>query len=77
MCKDLNIPCKEADLSLTEIYTADEVFCTGTMGELTPVVEVDGRDTRSKDYTILKQLNARFLEVRARYCTSLDQLINS
>ena len=22
---------------------ADEIFCTGTMGELAPVVEIDGR----------------------------------
>ena len=31
------------DLSLTEVYRAEEVFCTGTMGELVPVAEVDGR----------------------------------
>ena len=31
------------NVSLTEIYTADEVFTTGTMGELAPVLEVDGR----------------------------------
>lgn len=33
----------EKNLSLTELYTADEVFTTGTMGELTPVLEADGR----------------------------------
>jgi branched-chain amino acid aminotransferase len=33
----------EADLSLTQPYAADEVFVTGTMGELTPVLAVDGR----------------------------------
>ncbi|WP_420318352.1 aminotransferase class IV [Ekhidna sp.] len=37
------IPCHERDLSLVEFYNADEVFATGTMGELTPVVEIDGR----------------------------------
>jgi len=31
------------DLSLTEMYTASEVFCTGTMGEIAGVVEIDGR----------------------------------
>jgi branched-chain amino acid aminotransferase len=41
--KELGIPTQERDLSLTELYTADEAFGTGTMGELTPVVEVDGR----------------------------------
>ena len=28
------IPHEVTDLSLTEVYRADEVFCTGTMGEL-------------------------------------------
>ncbi|MFO0954528.1 MAG: aminotransferase class IV [Isosphaeraceae bacterium] len=31
------------DLSLTEVHRADEVFCTGTMGELAAVTKVDGR----------------------------------
>ena len=33
----------ERRLSLTDIYTADEMFASGTMGELVPVYEVDGR----------------------------------
>lgn len=37
------IPAQEKNLSLTELYTADEVFATGTMGELTPVLQADGR----------------------------------
>jgi branched-chain amino acid aminotransferase group I len=37
------IPAREKNLSLTELYTADEVFTTGTMGELTPILEADGR----------------------------------
>ncbi len=31
------------DVALAELYTADEVFCTGTMGEVVGVVEIDGR----------------------------------
>lgn len=31
------------DLSLTDFYTADEVFCTGTMGEIAAVTRIDGR----------------------------------
>ena len=34
---------REKNLSLTELYTADEAFTTGTMGELTPILEADGR----------------------------------
>ena len=37
------IPAKEKNLSMTELYSADEVFTTGTMGELTPVLVADGR----------------------------------
>jgi branched-chain amino acid aminotransferase len=43
ICEEINIPVKECNLSLTEFYNADEVFACGTMGELTPVHEIDGR----------------------------------
>jgi branched-chain amino acid aminotransferase len=43
LCRDNAIPCREEDLSLTDVYRADEMFCTGTMGELAPVLQVDGR----------------------------------
>ena len=41
--RNADIEVIERNVSLTEIYTADEAFTTGTMGELTPVLEVDGR----------------------------------
>ncbi len=34
---------REHGFSLTDVYSADEAFVTGTFGGLTPVVEVDGR----------------------------------
>ena len=43
LCGLLSIPRRECDLSLAEVYRAEEVFCTGTMGELAAVVKVDGR----------------------------------
>ena len=43
LCRANGIPHRERDLSLTEIYRADEMFCTGTLGELAPVIKVDGR----------------------------------
>jgi branched-chain amino acid aminotransferase len=43
LCRIHSIPCEERDLSTTEVYRADEMFCTGTMGELAPVTTVDGR----------------------------------
>lgn len=43
LCRANGIHVEVRDLSLTEVYRADECFCTGTMGELTPVITVDGR----------------------------------
>lgn len=43
ICKKEGIPCTEKNISLAEVWTADEVFTTGTMGELAPVLEIDGR----------------------------------
>ena len=43
ICASNGIPVCERNLSLTEVYAADEVFTSGTMGELTPVLEADGR----------------------------------
>ncbi len=43
LCRENAIPHQERDLSLSEFYRADEVFCTGTMGELAAVAEIDGR----------------------------------
>jgi branched-chain amino acid aminotransferase len=43
LCREHRIPHEVVDLTLTEVYRAGEMFCTGTMGELAPVVEVDGR----------------------------------
>ena len=38
------IRCVEADLSPVDVYGAEEMFCTGTMGELAGVVKIDNRD---------------------------------
>lgn len=43
LCRTHHIKHEERDISLTEVYRANEVFCTGTMGELATVSVVDGR----------------------------------
>ena len=43
LCERSEIPCGVKDISLTEVYRAEEMFCTGTMGELAAVTQVDGR----------------------------------
>ena len=43
LAKELGIPCDVRRISLAEFHAAEEVFTTGTMGELTPVTMIDGR----------------------------------
>lgn len=38
-----DIPMVERNISSSELHSADEVFTTGSMGELSPVLEIDGR----------------------------------
>jgi branched-chain amino acid aminotransferase len=44
LCTAREITVREGDWTLTQVYNADEVFVTGTMGGVTPVVRVDGRE---------------------------------
>ena len=43
LCAEHAVGARETDLSLAQLYTADEVFTTGTMGELVAVSAIDGR----------------------------------
>jgi branched-chain amino acid aminotransferase len=43
ICAAEGIACTEAELTLDEVYAANEMFCTGTMGELAAVTKVDDR----------------------------------
>jgi branched-chain amino acid aminotransferase len=43
ICAAAKIPCVETDLKLNDATRADEVFCSGTMGELASVVKIDNQ----------------------------------
>ena len=43
ICAAEKIRCIETDLSPNDVYGADEIFCTGTMGELAGVIKIDNR----------------------------------
>ncbi len=47
LCAEHAIPHEVRDLTQAEAYRADEMFCTGTMGELAAVTKVDGRTINS------------------------------
>ena len=63
ICAAEGIPWAEADLSLAEFYRADEMFCTGTMGELAAVTHLDGRTLGSGEAgPMTGRLSALFAE---------------
>src|SRR4051794_18831465 len=43
ICAANQIECAESDLTVNDVYGADEMFCTGTMGELAGVTQLDDK----------------------------------
>ena len=70
LCRENNIPIKEADITLSQLYNADGVFATGTMGELTPIVEIDGR-TILIENELQQKINLLFKNNIREYCEEL------
>jgi branched-chain amino acid aminotransferase len=67
LCETHGIPHRVKDLSLTEVYRAAEMFCTGTMGELAAVTRVDGRTIGDGNVgPMTKRLGDLFAELTAR-----------
>jgi branched-chain amino acid aminotransferase len=67
LCAAHGIPHEETDLTLTQACGADEMFCTGTMGELAAVTSVDGRRIgEGRPGPMTARLSALFRELTAR-----------
>lgn len=67
LCAEHGVPHEVRDISPAEIYRADEVFCTGTMGELAGVTVVDGRMIGSGAVgPVTQRLTALFRELTTR-----------
>jgi branched-chain amino acid aminotransferase len=69
LCAASGIACTVRDIEPGEVFRADEMFCTGTMGEIAPVTEVDGRPigpgTRGPVTARIAQLFADLVEREA------------
>ncbi len=67
LCAEHGVPHEVRDISPAEIYRADEIFCTGTMGELAGVTIVDGRTIGSGAVgPVTQRLTALFRELTSR-----------
>ena len=65
LCRENGIPAFEKNFSLTETYSAQEAFITGTYAGIAPVIEIDGRrisDGRGPMVERLQQLYLRLIE---------------
>lgn len=71
VCKQHGIALIERNLSLTEFYNAHEVFATGTMGELTPVMEIDGRKINRSGKSVAQEITRHFKDLIPGNCTKL------
>jgi branched-chain amino acid aminotransferase len=59
ICRENKIPIFEKNISVTEFYNADQVFTTGTMGELAQVIEIDNRQINNTG-RLLNTINSYF-----------------
>lgn len=67
LCRAHGIAHEETDLTQAQAYCADEVFCTGTMGELAPVTTIDGRTIGDgRPGAVTARLSALFRELTGR-----------
>ena len=75
LCKTNELTFTEENISLSEAYNADEIFATGTMGELTPITEIDGRKITNKNNTYLfNEICNLFDNCKSKNCTPISKL---
>tara|TARA_B100001027_G_scaffold214718_1_gene187407 strand:- start:298 stop:1188 length:891 start_codon:yes stop_codon:yes gene_type:complete len=69
LCNDNNITIYEKNFSLVDVYSADEAFITGTLGSLTQVITIDGRNigNSKNDWPVSNNL-------RTSYKNLIDEL---
>ncbi len=66
LARENGIPLREKNISIAEVYSAEEMFTTGTMGELVGVLEVDGRRIGTgRVGEITRRLQALYLQKAA------------
>jgi branched-chain amino acid aminotransferase len=67
LCAQQGRVLREGDWTLTHVYNADEMFVTGTMGGLTPVTTVDGRQIGiGKIGPVTESLRAAYADLTSR-----------
>jgi branched-chain amino acid aminotransferase len=66
LCREQGIPAYQKNFSLTEAYSAEEAFVTGTYAGVAPVVEIDGRRIGSARGPMVERLQRLYLALIER-----------
>lgn len=66
VCREAGIPVFEKNFSLTQVYSADEAFCTGTFAGVAPVRTIDGRGYDSVPGPMVTRLQGLYKELVQR-----------
>lgn len=66
VCREAGIPAFEKNFSLTQVYSADEAFCTGTYAGVAPVRSVDGRAFDAVPGPMVQRLQALYADLVRR-----------
>lgn len=71
VCREAGIPAFEKRFSLVDVYSADEVFLTGTFAGVSPVKEVDGRGIAVLDGPITQKVATLYSELVQQNLTAI------
>lgn len=66
LCRENGIAAFERNFSLTEAYSAEEAFVTGTYAGIAPVVEIDGRLISNGRGPVVERLQRLYLQLIER-----------
>lgn len=70
VCRDAGIPAYEKNFSLTEVYSAEEAFVTGTFAGVAPVHTIDGRIIRLGRGPVVEKIQSLYRDLVKRDISS-------
>jgi branched-chain amino acid aminotransferase len=68
LCEDNGIPVFQKNFSLTDVYSADEAFVTGTFAGVVPVTSIDGRHLTDGRGPMVERLQELYKAYAAADC---------
>jgi branched-chain amino acid aminotransferase len=71
---ECGVPVIERNISVSEFYNADEVFICGTVGEIAPVSEIDGKKIGTEiPGPLTRQFAEKYAERTREYGVPVDE----